>query len=488
MWGDDRMPTDKVRILVVGDSGVGKSVLVEALCHAEDPELPATLRNGPASEKLRGRLAPVGRRSERVSWTVGVNLDVKLYIGNGSSTGSKHGGVKGRPGVGGSGADGTGTRGGAGCWIEFWDVSGSSRYALSRPVFYGQALNGIILVHDLTNRKSSDNLRRWLKDILQAAPKIDDESGGAAAVATGAPIAASPVSSGLGSLGGTPPVIPLSSFGAGTSVSPSGARSGAVREPLSASRSKVLPYTPSGSSPWRAGREYLSGEDDYGSPDPHLRGFNGTSPQSPAVGSRGDSSGDGVDGEDPEEGLELELLVGDRLLAVPLIVVGTHEDIVKKDERERREKTGGDDPTASYGRWGKKKAGGIGGQLGAVSESVEVDCHDASLFRGSSPVAAKFNAFFNKVIDRKFGLAVGGGGVGGVGGGVTGSGSGRVGVASGPRKTAATSGSLAWRRAGASGGGDVGSNGHHNSAARLRRSSLSPGRRLNFDEDKTKTN
>lgn len=50
-------------------------------------------------------------------------------------------------------------------FIELWDIGGSSSHRNSRPVFYN-GVNGVILVHDLTNRKSEVNLRKWLKEIF----------------------------------------------------------------------------------------------------------------------------------------------------------------------------------------------------------------------------------------------------------------------------------------------------------------------------------
>uniref|UniRef100_A0A674N573 RAB, member of RAS oncogene family-like 3 n=1 Tax=Takifugu rubripes TaxID=31033 RepID=A0A674N573_TAKRU len=54
-------------------------------------------------------------------------------------------------------------------YIELWDVGGSIGSASSvkstRAVFYN-SVNGIILVHDLTNKKSSQNLYRWSLEAL----------------------------------------------------------------------------------------------------------------------------------------------------------------------------------------------------------------------------------------------------------------------------------------------------------------------------------
>jgi Rab-like protein 3 len=50
-------------------------------------------------------------------------------------------------------------------WVEFWDIGGSLGHKNTRAVFYSQ-INGIILVHDLTNRKSCENLTSWLMEII----------------------------------------------------------------------------------------------------------------------------------------------------------------------------------------------------------------------------------------------------------------------------------------------------------------------------------
>lgn len=47
---------------------------------------------------------------------------------------------------------------------------GSLSHKLARSIFY-QQVNGIILVHDLTNRKSQENLKSWLVEILNKESK-----------------------------------------------------------------------------------------------------------------------------------------------------------------------------------------------------------------------------------------------------------------------------------------------------------------------------
>lgn len=71
-------------------------------------------------------------------------------------------------------------------FVELWDIGGSSNHANTRHVFYLgvhgtnsdfhtllcnyfviiiSVILGIILVHDLTNRKSQENLQKWLAEV-----------------------------------------------------------------------------------------------------------------------------------------------------------------------------------------------------------------------------------------------------------------------------------------------------------------------------------
>ncbi|XP_035223706.1 rab-like protein 3 [Stegodyphus dumicola] len=106
---------EKVKILVVGDSGVGKSSLVHLICHFEAITNP--------------------------SWTIGCSVEVKLHEYKEGTPFQKT------------------------YFVELWDVGGSSSHRNSRAVFYN-SFHGIILVHDLTNRKSKQNLRKWLAEVL----------------------------------------------------------------------------------------------------------------------------------------------------------------------------------------------------------------------------------------------------------------------------------------------------------------------------------
>ncbi|KAH7641104.1 ras-like protein [Dermatophagoides farinae] len=106
---------EKIKILVLGDSGVGKSSLVHLICHSE------TLA--------------------RTRWTIGCAIDVKLYRYKEGSPQEKT------------------------CFIEFWDVGGSRSHSIARKIFFN-SFHGIILVQDLTNRKSESNLKNWLGQAL----------------------------------------------------------------------------------------------------------------------------------------------------------------------------------------------------------------------------------------------------------------------------------------------------------------------------------
>jgi len=106
---------DKVKIVVVGDSGVGKTSAVHLICH-----------NQPLSNP---------------SWTVGCALEVKLHDFKAGTPQQKT------------------------YFVDLWDIGGSSSHRNTRGVFYN-GVNGIILVHDLTNRKSEANLHKWIMEIL----------------------------------------------------------------------------------------------------------------------------------------------------------------------------------------------------------------------------------------------------------------------------------------------------------------------------------
>lgn len=116
---------DRVKILVLGDSGVGKTSFVHLAAHNDPIRSP--------------------------SWTVGCSVEVKLHE-------YKEGTKDQKP-----------------FFIEFWDVGGSHFHRNARPVFYNPC-HGAILVHDLTNRKSETNLCKWVKEICRRERKDSNTS------------------------------------------------------------------------------------------------------------------------------------------------------------------------------------------------------------------------------------------------------------------------------------------------------------------------
>ena len=107
---------DRVKIVVIGDSGVGKTSLVHLMIHQDVLRKP--------------------------SWTIGSSVDVKLHEFKDGTPQHKT------------------------YFIELYDIGGKSAHRPYQKIFYSD-VDGIILVHDLTNRKSQDNLKYWLNDVAE---------------------------------------------------------------------------------------------------------------------------------------------------------------------------------------------------------------------------------------------------------------------------------------------------------------------------------
>lgn len=93
-----------------------------------------------------------GESLTRPGWTVGCNIEIKLHEFKESTAQQKP------------------------YFIELFDIGGSLSHKNTRSVFYTPT-HGIILVHDLTNRKSHGNLKEWLFEILNKEGK-DTYKGG----------------------------------------------------------------------------------------------------------------------------------------------------------------------------------------------------------------------------------------------------------------------------------------------------------------------
>jgi len=118
-------PCGQVRVLVVGDSGVGKTSLVHLILK--------------------------GSAISRPAQTIGCTVDVK-HITYGSPESSSNI-IKGD-------AE-------RNFFVELWDVSGHHRYRDGRSLFYSQ-INGVIFVYDLSQRKTKTNLSKWAVEIAES--------------------------------------------------------------------------------------------------------------------------------------------------------------------------------------------------------------------------------------------------------------------------------------------------------------------------------
>ncbi|EOX92299.1 Ras-related small GTP-binding family protein [Theobroma cacao] len=115
-------PCGQVRVLVVGDSGVGKTSLAHLIVK--------------------------GSSAARPPQTIGCTVGVKhtTYSSPGSSSSSVKGDAE------------------RDFFIELWDVSGHERYKDCRSLFYSQ-INGVIFVHDLSQRRTKTSLQKWAAEI-----------------------------------------------------------------------------------------------------------------------------------------------------------------------------------------------------------------------------------------------------------------------------------------------------------------------------------
>ncbi|KAF7054699.1 hypothetical protein CFC21_062334 [Triticum aestivum] len=117
-------PFGQVRVLVVGDSGVGKSSLVHLILE--------------------------GSAIARPAQTVGCAVGIK-HVTCGSAGGS---------------SNNISNDAERNFFVELWDVSGHDRYKACRSIFYTQ-INGVIFVYDLSQRKTKTNLNKWAVEVAE---------------------------------------------------------------------------------------------------------------------------------------------------------------------------------------------------------------------------------------------------------------------------------------------------------------------------------
>ncbi|XP_078439429.1 small GTPase LIP1-like [Wolffia australiana] len=117
-------PCGHVRVLVVGDAGVGKTSLIHLIVK--------------------------GSATTRPPQTVGCAVGVKHITygrSNSSSNSIKNDSER-------------------EFFVELWDIAGHERYKKCRSIFYSQ-INGVIFVHDLSQRRTKGNLHKWALEIAE---------------------------------------------------------------------------------------------------------------------------------------------------------------------------------------------------------------------------------------------------------------------------------------------------------------------------------
>lgn len=118
---------DKKRILVLGNTGVGKTSFIHLLSHSEVLKYPI--------------------------WTCGCNIELILHENH---------------------------------IFELWDIGTNPQFKTSRRIFYKEYSNknsedfifspivGLILVHDLTNKKSYSKLDEWIAEVVRELSNQDE--------------------------------------------------------------------------------------------------------------------------------------------------------------------------------------------------------------------------------------------------------------------------------------------------------------------------
>ncbi|MBA0685664.1 hypothetical protein Goari_013316 [Gossypium aridum] len=184
-------PCGQVRVLVVGDSGEQTFKMIHCFHVPMLFPLDVILICFRLPESFRHRVVPllrsVGKTSlvhlivkgfstacppQTIGCTVGVKVRfstpllprIKLlfeFIYQLATTISTQHTKYGSPGSSSSSLKGDAERD---FFIELWDVSGHERYKDCRSLFYSQ-INGVIFVHDLSQRRTKTSLQQWASEI-----------------------------------------------------------------------------------------------------------------------------------------------------------------------------------------------------------------------------------------------------------------------------------------------------------------------------------
>ncbi|KAK7197073.1 ras family protein-like protein [Novymonas esmeraldas] len=139
----------RLKLLAVGDLGVGKSCLIKRYCEG----------------RFIGKYIP----------TIGIDFGVKKTEVNRAAVLQARGT---------GGGEATASHIPAAVRVNFWDGSGDDDYREIRNEFY-EAAQGVLLLYDVRNAQSFADLQKWWAELVQYCAGMDDvaSTGGGAAVA-----------------------------------------------------------------------------------------------------------------------------------------------------------------------------------------------------------------------------------------------------------------------------------------------------------------
>lgn len=172
----------RLRVLIVGDAGVGKSCIAQRIAgkSVEEVKIMTNLSSttGCATEcklyQYRGGVGSLPATAAAAASSHGFamgNGSGSAHLHSGSSLQHRSSGAISSSSLVGGGLSLSAPAAGASSaaplvFIELWDVSGHRKYAPSRSVFFN-SVNALILVFDLMNRKSYENIRKWIKEVVR---------------------------------------------------------------------------------------------------------------------------------------------------------------------------------------------------------------------------------------------------------------------------------------------------------------------------------